>query len=93
MSSLVSSLVLLRISLESQEMFTESSCIPDERARDLECITKPPLVPDAYQAVMFFAFFLCVFFFIFKTKLKEFQKSFEELCPTPLLSFSLLTLS
>lgn len=31
---------------------TESSCISDERARELEYITKPPLVPNAYQAIM-----------------------------------------
>lgn len=38
-------------------MFSGSSCIPDERAKELEYITKPPLVLDAYQAVKFFAFF------------------------------------
>lgn len=51
MSSLFFSLVLLRMSWESLEVIAGSSCISDERAREFECLTKAPLLPDAHQAV------------------------------------------
>lgn len=51
MSTLVFPLVLLRISWESLEMIAGSFCILDERAREVEYLTKAPLVPDAHEAV------------------------------------------
>lgn len=50
MSSLIFSLVLLRISWESLEIIPGSSCILDEKAKKVEYLTKAPLVPDAHQA-------------------------------------------
>lgn len=50
-SSLIFSLVLLRIFWESLEMVAGSSCILDERAKEAEYLTKVPLVPGARQAV------------------------------------------
>lgn len=50
-SSLIFSLVLLRIFWESLEMVAGSSCILDERAKEAEYLTKAPLVPGARQAV------------------------------------------
>lgn len=51
MSSLVFPLVLLRISWESLEMIAGSFYILDKRAREVEYLTKAPLVPDAREAL------------------------------------------